>query len=118
MSALSRKALVILTSAIINPCMRAPVRLTSRMRTPLRSRSTNSSSTAAQPARNSLAGADGRDAVGPRASRFELRSQAEQRRLVAEAAEEVHADRQALGVPPQRHRHGGVAGDVGDHARV
>ena len=71
-----------------------------------------------RPIRSRRGDVDGRPAIGPRPCRFELRRETEERGLVAEATEEVHPDRHAVGVPPQRNRHRRIAGDVGDHARV
>ncbi len=59
-----------------------------------------------------------RQPVRPRLCGLELRSKSEQRRLVTEGGKEVRADREALVVPPQRHRHRRVAGEVGDDAGV
>ena len=41
-----------------------------------------------------------------------LRREAEQRRLVPEAPDELDAHRQAPGIPEERHRHRGLAGDI------
>jgi hypothetical protein len=45
---------------------------------------------------------DGGQAAGPGLRRLELGGQSQQRGLVAEAAEEVRADRQAVAIPPKR----------------
>ena len=60
----------------------------------------------------------GGPAAGPGLCLLELRRQPEERGLVAEPAEEVHADRQAVVVPPERDGHCRVAGEVGGDARV
>src|SRR3954470_9769813 len=53
-----------------------------------------------------------RPAAGPRRRGFELRGQTEQRRLVAEAAGELDADRQPVAGRRERHGHRRVAGGV------
>ena len=62
--------------------------------------------------------ADRRAPPCPRPRRFELGREAEQRRLVAVPTQEVHADRQPVTAPGQRHRHRRVAGEVRDDAGV
>lgn len=63
-------------------------------------------------------GVDGRQAIRPWLCRFELCCQADECGLITEAAQEVHSDGQAAVVPAQRHGYRGIAGEVGDHARV
>src|SRR5438552_16890896 len=56
-------------------------------------------------------------AASPRPRRLELGGKEEERGLVAEAAEEVHADRQAVVVPPERYGHRRAGGEVGEDTR-
>src|SRR5437660_5172493 len=64
------------------------------------------------PARRS--GVNRRTALRPRPRLLELRGEPQERRLVAEAAEEMRPDRQAVVGPMQRHRHRRLPGDVPD----
>src|SRR6266404_503823 len=55
--------------------------------------------------RGVLCGADGRAAIRPRARRFKLRRESEQRSFFTEAPNEMSAYRQSFAAPEQRHRH-------------
>src|SRR5947207_6196137 len=54
-------------------------------------------------------------AIEPGARRLELRAQAEQRRLVAEARHELDGDGEAFGAPAQRQHERGLAREVEPH---
>src|SRR5262245_49457755 len=63
-------------------------------------------------------GMDGRKSVCPGMSCLDLCSEPYQGGLVAEPTQYVHADRQAVGIPGHRYRHGRVPGHVCHHSRV